>query len=140
MARSPAPAGRSRRPPGTAPEAQAQTCREDLSEHARPFLDHAHSRARLVHPVDRHLDDPVAAALGEEEELDVEAEPVGTDLAEELGGDLAAKEVESALRVRHVPHTERPDDQVEYRAHELAMRSHLARHRSVAEGARPHSE
>src|SRR6266511_5186803 len=73
--------------------------RQDLSQHPRAVFPHADLRARLVGPVDRHLGDSVAAPARQQEQLDIEAETVGAQLAEQLVGGGAPKELEAALRV-----------------------------------------
>jgi len=82
----------------------------------------------LVYLVDWYFDDLVVAALGKEEELDVEVEFVGTDLVEELGCDFVVKEFEFVLCVRYVSYIECLDDQVEYCVYELVVRLYLVRY------------
>src|SRR5690606_8540860 len=68
-------------------------------EHQHAVLEDADRRARLMHVVKGNALDGELPALGEEEQLDVEAEAVDGLMSHDGARDVAAKALETALRI-----------------------------------------
>ena len=74
-----------------------------------------------VAPYDRHLGYAHTFLLGEVKHLGVVAKPVRGEAREDVAGDIAAEELEAALRVPDARQEYRLDDQVEDLAHQDAI-------------------
>jgi CheY-like chemotaxis protein len=93
------PAAQPRSTPGCPSWAETTAYRPDLSEHAPPVEQHPYLAAAADLGPHRDLGNGQAEPLGEQEDLDVEGEPVQPGAAEELAGCLAAEALEAALGV-----------------------------------------
>ena len=103
-------------------------CRE-RAEHAGRALEVAPGGARDVHaavgvvdPVDRHLVDAQAVALGEQQQLGVEEPAVVDHRGHQPAGDIGTHRLEPALRVAHPGGHDRAQDQVVGARDEFALR------------------
>ena len=111
-----------------------------LHQHARAVLQHAHLGSGLIRPVDRNLDDPVPAAPGEQEQLHVEAEPLGTEGPEERVRHGPAEQLEPALGIHHARHAEGADEAAPHLARQLPVRPGPHHHGRIGQGARAHRQ
>ena len=90
--------GRAQPAPG-APGGQARASRHDALQVLAGGVDDVDAAVRIVDPVDGHLVDAQAGALGEDEQLGVEEPPGVLDQRQQLRGDVRADRLEAALGV-----------------------------------------
>ena len=86
------------------------------AEVAERGVDDVHAAVGVVDPVDRHLVDAQAVALGEQQQLGVEEPAVVVDRGDQSLRDVAPHGLEAALRVVHAGREHGAEDQVVRRA------------------------
>ena len=138
-------------PPGSAaPEASATTMpgtagvasrpsleRVDVGEHGDRVVERMDRAPGHMAPLDGHLGDAEAESVGQDQDLDVEGEPLDPDQVEQEAGHRGAEGLEAALGVAEPEPGAGGDQTVEEPAHDRAHGIGALHHRV---GQRPRSD
>src|SRR6266571_623954 len=93
-----------------------------LVQHCHCITERMHSTGWIVPPGDGDLANAIAAALRDEEHLDVECPAVEHAPFEEVARDLTPEGFETALRVAETADREETDQPIEHAPHEVPAR------------------
>ena len=100
------------RPRRSAPPGAPQQPRDARAGRRARSCDDVDARVGVVDPVDRHLVDAQAVALGQHEQLGVEEPALVLDSRQQLARDVGADRLEAALRVGEAGAQRRAQEQV----------------------------